>query len=407
MQNTEYTIQRKTWEFKVSDFQSKIGNPKSKISPAFTLAELMVAMVILIIILGITGAVYKSASDAVQRTNGDVAINEDFATLTNQIDTVMQNIDTSGYLVIYGRELNTANSFLSEKTPDGKIVISSMANAKFKARSDTICFFTTGDFQSLVTPGVRANAGWVYLGHAGSITPANMGTTPFELSPSATNPLVVNRWVLSRYMLLFTPGSVGNDYRNTSIGEQIQNIATTIIDPSKPTTRTNFKNFWISNTSVGVPPTIDFTSNPPVTFPYTLPNCGSFKVEFAMPASFPPSLNANKSNSQPEQFLNDGKIVWRDAIIPNPIRTYVSGTPASENADGFGDRPTGIINATDIPSGSEGIVIFGPNDPWPMYIRFTLRKYDETLSVMSEDTELEKRHGGMTMQYVYKLKPKN
>jgi hypothetical protein len=371
--------------------KSKIQNPKFRISPAFTMAELLVAMMILLIILGITGAVYKSASDAIERTNSDVGINEDFSTLVRQIDTTMQNIVTDGYLVIYGYNIGAdTNQHLAEKTKDGKIVFSSAStpNPLAQVRSDAICFFTTGNYQSLVD-GVKANAGWMYLGHAGRITPASMGTAPFDAN-SATNPLAVNRWVLSRYLLLYTPNLTGNDYRNTSIGQEMQSIATTIIDDTlKSKTRDNFYSYWISNTMVGVPPRIDFTTG--YTFPYTLPNCGSFKVEFAMPASFDSA--GTGSQSAPE-MNSSNQIAWRNALDLNPTGTF----------KGFGD------GAKEINAGgntTRGIVVFGPNDPWPMFVRFTLRKYDETLSGTSEDPETQAKHGGVTLQYVYKLPAKN
>jgi prepilin-type N-terminal cleavage/methylation domain-containing protein len=369
--------------------------------PAFTLPELMVAMVILIIILGITGSVYKSASDAISRTNSDVGITEDFSTLIRQIDTTMKNVVTDGYLVIYGWDVRDATVNLEERTPDGKTVFRAGGTPDILShvRSDAICYFTTGSFQSLTAANTRSNAGWVYLGHAGTITPTNMGTSPFDTN-TAANPLVANRWVLSRYLLLFTPNTAGSapgaDYRNTTLGYETAQIAQTVINPAPATTRDNFFNYWLFSAGTGTPPAINFTGATPATFPYTLPNCGSFRVEFAMPASFPNV--ANGSNNTPETDAGTGQIIWRDALQPNGVNYASTGfTPTPANG-----LNAGGITAPGTRAGNQ-MVIFGPNDPWPMFVRFTLRKYDENLSGTSDDPETGTKHGGMTMQYVYKL----
>ncbi len=359
---------------------------------AFTLAELIVSMVVLIILLGITGMIYKVSSDAVRLNNATVTATSDFNALTRQVKTALDGIDTDGYLVIYGRKID-AN--LAEKTAEGKILYNATNGLK-EARSDVICFFTTGNFKSMKDNTTTANSGWVYLGHTGQITPAGKyGTSPYD-GNSATNPLIVNRWVLSRYQILFTPGKTGGDYRDTSIGRWMAFISTNpdVVAKDYGKIRDLFFDYWLNSVTIGTPPAVDFDNN--ITFAYTLPNSGSFKVEFAMPASFPGSLNTNGAKDQPERYTA-GNIVWRDAMTPNP------STPQATT--GFDQNNANMINAGDITGGrpNDQMVVFGPSDPWPIMIRFTLRKYDENLSLISEDAEPNSRHGGVTLEYVYKL----
>ncbi|MFA5863841.1 MAG: type II secretion system protein [Phycisphaerae bacterium] len=364
------------------------------LAPAFTMIELMVATLVLILILGITASIYKSAGDAMTYTNAAVNVSEDTNTLVRQLDLTLKNIYTDGYLVIYGDNLTGA---LAEKKSNGQTAFTIPW-----ARSDAVCFFTTGNFKSLTNSGVSANSGWTYLGHAGTITPSTYGTWPFD----TLNPLTVNRWALSKYLILFTPGitpiPAGADYRDWSIGGYTPFLATQLLAcANAQAVRDWFYKHWINDYYYpltggtwpdvpfwGTPPAINFDTGP--TFPYTLSNCGSFKIEFAMPASF---NNAADSNSQPEIDSVSGQIRWRDALTPGA---------------NFGDA-AGNVNAGDVTAGSrtgDGIVIFGPNDPWPLFIRFTLRKYDENLSLTSEDPAYNVRHGGQTVEYIYKLPAK-
>jgi hypothetical protein len=72
------------------------------------------------------------------------------------------------------------------------------------------------------------------------------------------------------------------------------------------------------------------------------------------------------------------------------------------------------INAYELNKRSkDAIVVFGPKDVWPLMIRFTLRKYDETLKVTGNETYMDGSnakaytHGGQTLEYVFKLPAKN
>jgi len=379
--------------------------------PAFTMLELMIATVVLLLILGITGAIYKSANDAMQLNNASLYVNEDFSTLIRNIKPAMEGISPDGYLVIYGREYSTD---LIEKTPTGKIAYTtSGTNPMPSVRSDVLSFFTTGKFRSAIDTNVSSNGAWCYIGHAGQIVsnPPNL----YGRTPSDPNLLIVNRWVLSKYVLLLTPGlnTTGNfykDYRDTSIGR----FSTFTTQALSAYTQASdicswFHRNWIDDTSQTprnwhVPPYVSLDPNDPnnpgdpnnpddprtVTFPYMLPNCGSFRVQFAMPASFAATTG---SNDQPEMD-NNGQIIWRDALDPTGDSSVSLGSQG--------------INVSPVTNGS--LVVFRPNDPWPLLIRIVIRLYDENLSVTSEEPaefDPQRRvHGGTTVDYVFRLSPK-
>jgi competence protein ComGC len=381
---------------------------------AFTLTEMMVSVVVMIILLGITALIYKAANDAMHLNNAQVLVIDDFNALTNQIDTTMENVYTDGYLVIYGYDVGGAKKVV-EKTPDGKVVFD-FEDDNLPVRSDAICFFATGNFKSLTDPAISANAGWVYLGHAGSINPATYGSSPFDTT-SSTNPLVANRWVLSKYLILFTPGVAGvqpnDDYRdNSTLGNNMKLMEAQFAGQAPQWIRNWLFQYWVDDRTTtsffGTPPEIDFDATPdPVTFPYTLPNTGSFKVEFAMPKSY---FNVANPNDEPELYADNKTIVWRNAFELNPDNPNDS----SDQAIPFNTAPN-PVNADTLTGGrgNDAIAVFGPNDVWPLFIKFTIRKYDDDLTITSDERFLTgsidkiHTHGGRTLEYVYKLPVKH
>ncbi len=395
--------------------ERKSGKTVFRHRPAFTLAELVVSIAVMVILLGITGMIYKSASDAMDLNNASVTILEDNAALTKQIDLTLGNINTDGYLVIYGYDLQNQNGkTLVEKTPDGKIKYDLSADAsKLPVRSDAICFFTSGNFSSRVNNNISANTGWVYIGHAGSVNPSTYGSAPFDDEDT----LAVNRWVLSKYQILFTPGQAGMDYIDGSIPKYLHlyiDFENDFLTNNLQGIREWFYKNWINDrwedtgtTFWNTPAGINF-ENKAVdgiaanrTFPYTIPNCGSFKVEFVMPKSY---FDVKKPNDEPEVYT-DGTVVWRDAINLRPYNPNDSNERAVDLATGL--KP---INAGDLDKRSnDAIAVFGPKDVWPLMIKFTIRKYDENLKVISDEKYIDGSHtasfshGGQTLEYVFKL----
>jgi type II secretory pathway pseudopilin PulG len=402
---------------------------------AFTMVELLVALLVMILLLGITAVIYKSSADAITQTNASVAMYQDFNVLTRQIDQSLQNIYTDGYLVIYGYDVGDTQE-VAEKNAEGKILFNDGDLPNI--RSDAICFFTTGSFNSLTNPNIAANAGWVYLGHAGTVNPATFGSSPFDAN-SATNPLTVNQWILSKYQIFFTPTQTGLDLCNASMGQYIRNLNAGYLLPyltAAPVDYEGIRNWfyqnWINDrwenlglTFWNTPPGINFESTvvggipADQTFPFTLGNCGNFKIEFVMPSTFfgannslyPATRIQARSDSEPETFEANSSFVWRSAINRNP-------TLGAEQSNGLVATLTttpnpipGEINASTISGGrnNDAIVVFGPRDTWPLMIRFTLRKYDENLSVHSEEDfgTATNLHGGQTFEYTIKLPPKN
>jgi type II secretory pathway pseudopilin PulG len=371
----------------------KVKGPRSTL--AFTLVELLVAATVLVILMGMVGMIYKTSSSAVNRANATTDIYQKADVLQNHLTEAANGIVRDSYLVIYGwdpADPAGANKAVQEQGPGGKTLYNVTS-----ARADVICFFVTGAFNSLTT-NLQANSGFLYFGHAGSVKPPEYGTSPFDTT--LTGPLIANRWVLCRFMHLFTPGNDGlaslDDNRDATISQWASQMSLGVaFAPSYQYVRDTFFPGLIQPTA----PAIDFSPTPPTkefTFPYFLPNCGSFKIEFAMPASFTPP--GTGSISQPERDANG--IVWRDALDPN--RANQPPLPATT---GFGNN-AGQINGGPIGAaagsrGSDQIVIFRPTDTWPLMLRFTVRLYDRDVRVSSPDAETGgKEHGGLTFKFV-------
>lgn len=402
--------------------ERKSGKTVFRHRPAFTLAELVVSIAVMVILLGITGMIYKSASDAMDLNNASVTILEDNAALTKQIDLTLGNINTDGYLVIYGYDLQNQNGkTLVEKTPDGKIKYDLSADAsKLPVRSDAICFFTSGNFTSLTDSNISANTGWVYIGHAGSVNPSTYGSAPFDDEDT----LAVNRWVLSKYMILFTPGQnptsvsgqtppITADYRNNSVGYCMRSIQMNL-PAAVDNIREWFFSNWVNDLSLSTanqilytPPIVDFDLN--YTFPYTMPNCGSFKVEFVMPKSY---FNANAPSDEPELYADNSTLVWRNAIDIAPDNPNNNSQHAADLTGTSSTAPKPLLvepGSTGSSRHNDAIAVFGPKDVWPLMIKFTIRKYDENLKVISDEKYIDGSHtasfshGGQTLEYVFKL----
>jgi hypothetical protein len=404
------------------------------------MVEMLVSLVVMILLLGITAVIYKSANDAMHLSNSEILVVDDFNTLTEQVDLTMENVSTDGYLVIYGYDVQDRvdDDKIVEKNSAGKILYD--GSVLPSVRSDAICFLTTGNFKSQTDQSISSNAAWVYLGHAGSVNPSTYGSSPFD-TVSAANPLVPNRWVLSRYMLLFSPTAtgvdIGDDYRATSMGAYLTWVKKELDGQPDTDIRDWFYEHWIddynnpisSEKTIFTPPAINFdnedftyesqTIPAGCTFPYTLGNVGSIKIEFAMPKSYFNTATILYASDEPEQY-GDGNIIWRSAINrdpENPDDTTHSHSPYAAYALDGSDNDT--THATLNPANADtlgkrsthdAIVVFGPDDIWPLFIKITIRKYDEDLTVKSDekfdngDTHL---HGGRTLEYIYKLPVKN
>jgi type II secretory pathway pseudopilin PulG len=367
--------------------------PRLKPTPAFTLVELLVAATVLVILMGMVGMIYKTSSSAVNRANATTDIYQKADVLQNHLTEAANGIVRDSYLVIYGwdpADPAGASKTVQEQGPGGKTLYNVTS-----ARADVICFFVTGAFNSLTTPDLQANSGFLYFGHAGSVAPPEYGTSPFDTT--LTGPLIANRWALCRLMHLFTPGTNGgpptnlDDNRNATVSQWASSISAFIAAPTS--SYQLVRNTLFTQLIQLTAPAIDFTPTPPtkeLTFPYFLPNCGSFKIEFAMPASVVPG----RSISQPE-LDSLRKVIWRSALDLNPTGAAVV---FGNNAGQINGGPIGAAAGS---RGSDQIVIFRPTDTWPLMLRFTVRLYDRDVRVSSPDAETGGReHGGLTFKFV-------
>jgi competence protein ComGC len=345
----------------------------------FTMVELLIATVVLILILGITATMYKSASDAMEQTNSAVELQQTADAIKCQIEQDLASVIKDGYFILVRKQYND----LTESDLSGKIKYRNLTGY-----SDQIVFWRTGNFQSLVNPSVYSNLSIVYYNHA-IIQP------PIRVGVNASDQSNVNQWVLAKYNYLYVPYHLPShspdDYLpDTNLGRVIENslLQAQVSQWVRPIA--SYK-YTISNTD---------------HYRRILSNtCGSFRIRYLLPtedanhnrvldlvgnendgyASWPPDNEVNTLDQN----------IWLD--LPNP------GTYSSPGGT-FG----GLTNTWGEPV---GIVCFYPGgNLWPKALEFTIRLYDRNLTVSSEDDSQTGannpnriRHGGATYKFIVRL----
>jgi len=311
----------------------------------FTLIELMVSVVVLIILLGIVGMVYKSASDAVSQSNARTEIYQKADVFKRQLEHDLTGLTKTGVLVIGRRDF--AN--LTETEPGGKVRWDSLSG-----RADELFFVSAGLFKSRVdttTPAI-SNMALMFYSH-GIISANEYGETPADGSN-------VNRWAWTRQVGLYIPGysaDIDLDVISISTGEYMKNLSQ---NPG----------VYI-NAMFSAPPTVTGGGDSHIV----LLMCGPVRIRFQLPTE---DYNHNGVLDAEEQ---DGYNNW-----------------PPDNGDGNLDEHVWLE-----PEAGNYVPFLPASDLKPEALEFTVRLYDRNLSVSSRDDTLGIEHGGLTFRFVVPL----
>ncbi len=154
-------------------------NLKNINKKGFTLAEVVTAVGILVIIVGFTGVIFKSGIDAYRQSGANAEILQKLRTITTQLDRDFSHLRKDGWLEIMYFPLKNRKE--TDKSTN-----------KINVRMDSIYYFTTGDFQSWYDAGIRNNVARIFVGHDSS-------------SVFDPNDLSLNKCRLARDVLILTP----------------------------------------------------------------------------------------------------------------------------------------------------------------------------------------------------------
>ncbi len=329
---------------------AKGGELRQQFFAAFTIAELMVAMVVLIIMLGMTGMIYKSASEAVNYNNATTELYQTAEAIRRQLQSDFDSIADGSVLIISRNDVTTG---LKEVGPDGKLRFD-LSGATI--RSDKVLLTATGNFISLVDTNAKSNLARILYGHANPVDDPNYGDS---VGPNT----IVNRWIFVRKPLLY------------------------ITDPGyTPPSGINLEDVVVINDDTGE--TVSFAEDMKLFQISQYTYCND-----ALGAS-----TAIRDGGDPDIFaLNCGEV---------KIRMLV---PANDDGDGVLESGELNANATPIwlnpPDYATAHYVFFRvgSDIMPKALEFTIRLYDRDLTVTSFDEELGREHAGQTFRFVIRL----
>ena len=234
--------------------------PGTRDRAAFTIAELMVAMLILIMILGMTAMVYQSSSKAMKNSNATSELYQTAEAIRKQLQYDISSITKDGYLVIGKRtytnlnEVNAVNQIQWSNLYTG----SGSDPDKTSAHADYIYFISVSQFKANMDTDAVSNIARVIYTHANSVLPLSYGE-----SFTTTN---INRWILTRRARLFIPNYAGvanpREVITQSLGKELSDFPN------------NFTPILTTD--------INFSSlSPQDTFTCFAANCGTFKIRYS------------------------------------------------------------------------------------------------------------------------------
>ncbi len=227
--------------------------------PSFTIAELMVAMVVLIIMLGMTGMIYKSASDAVNHSNATTELYQTAEAMRRQLQADISGIVQDSVLVI----ARVDYSGLKEIKPDGTVVATGL-----QARADKMVVISSGDFTSFLDTSAKSNVARILYGH---------GYSDSVYGEAAGNNTIVNRWIFARKLLLYIPGysaPSGADFDK-------EDVVVTDDDTGEPMTLAQDLKAFNPNDALGASLSVGDGDDPDIF----LLNCGSVRIRILVPAN--------------------------------------------------------------------------------------------------------------------------
>ncbi len=331
---------------------AKGGELRQQFFPAFTIAELMVAMVVLIIMLGMTGLIYKSASEAVNHNNATTELYQTAEAIRRQLQADFNGIAKGSVLILARRDIKTG---LKEVGTDGKVHFDLSG---LTVRADKVLLTSAGNFTSLVDSAAKSNIARILYGHGIPVEDPNYGDS---VGPNT----IVNRWIFVRKPLLYIPGYTppsGINYEdvvvvNDDTGEPVSLAEDMKLFQTSP--------YTYCNDALGVSTEIKDGGDPDI---FAL-NCGEVKIRMLVPA-----IDTNGNGTLDSGELKVGTTpIWLD--LPDPAKAhYVYFTVGS--------------------------------DLMPRALEFTIRLYDRNLTVTSfddfgtEDTSDDKTHAGQTFRFV-------
>jgi hypothetical protein len=271
-------------------------------------------------------------------------------------------------------------------------------------RSDMLLFWRSGQFRSVDNAAWFSNLGFVFYGHA--MFPPGSNATNY--GDNATDGSTINRWIFSRFNRLYIPDNltVGGDILSRVIpGPRVEsNIFGSDMKDLSWAYQTNANTFtsnmspWIS----AIPRIDNITTD---HYRILANTCGEVRIRFLLPtedANHTDIIEDNSTYSESDNCTlwppdNDNasleQNVWLD--LPNPGTTGLSCAPGN------------MLNPLTLNGTPLGVVCFTPgNNLWPKALEFTIRLYDQNLTVKSEDaqqTGTNRIHGGMTYTFVVPL----
>jgi type II secretory pathway pseudopilin PulG len=305
--------------------------------PAFTLVELIVSIGVLLLLITMAGSVFsltlrstgqaKGLTDISQRLRVfEQVLTGDLAAMPRE-DTKMVLVahKTNGYWTSGQKELDTANSPMAARIPGGGDPEREQWNATADVlatalpRNDVLLFFTARDGASYLCPNVRSGTQMVLYGHAelgqldqgGSWRGAGpLAFDPYDVhaSPSAPFPVPASDWHLARRSVvvanrwpdLATEADLVPYFASRPGDAGLLNGTQDILGANPSHADPFSYHEEVGTGTVAVPPGWYSRSRLDVAPPaaqagrlgaYLLPNCASFKVEWALSLASLPDPN--------------------------------------------------------------------------------------------------------------------
>jgi type II secretory pathway pseudopilin PulG len=156
----------------------------SRRAPAFSLAELVVSIAILVVMMGLAGRVFTLSVESTNQANAVIEMSQTLRNLEETLRADLAGIDpTQSMLVIRGQEVDaywtraqqdsdsSANGGDQdpagyEFAPDPERADPETDDRLIRPRADILMFFTSAPTRSIVDPNISANIAMSVYGHA-------------------------------------------------------------------------------------------------------------------------------------------------------------------------------------------------------------------------------------------------
>ncbi len=139
----------------VSKMDCKFDNMTVKSARGFTIAELLVAMALLVMLLTLSGLVFSTTVQAHRQAGASIEVSRNLRAVAEQINADFRGLRKEAPLFLWFNAVDTNG----DAVPD--------------TYYDAIHFFADGDFQAAQTPlpnkMIYGNAARIYYGHANSV----------------------------------------------------------------------------------------------------------------------------------------------------------------------------------------------------------------------------------------------